>query len=156
LRKNYDPQLTFGQTPINEIKINMRARDEIPKLLLGLQHIYCNRDLREKVFEILETITPENVDSKNGRPGMDRWKILVMGTIRLNCNWDYDKLQEIVNNHRTIRQMLGHGFMDDDQEYPLQTLKDNIKLLTPEVLDKINTVVVEEGHKLLLKKKTKR
>ncbi|EMS78881.1 hypothetical protein Dpo_6c00800 [Desulfotignum phosphitoxidans DSM 13687] len=25
---------------------------------------------------------------------MDLWKILVMGTIRLNCNWDYDKLQE--------------------------------------------------------------
>jgi hypothetical protein len=156
LRKNYEPQLTFGQTPIDEIKINMRARDEIPKLLLGLQHIYCNRELRKKVFDILEAITPDDVDSKNGRPGMDRWKILVMGTIRLNCNWDYDKLQDIVNNHRTIRQMLGHGLMDDDQEYPMQTIRDNVKLLTPEVLDKINTVVVEEGHKLLLKKKTRR
>lgn len=156
MRKNYEPQLTFGQTPIDEIKINMRARDEIPKLLLGLQHIYCNRELRKKVFDILEAITPDDVDSKNGRPGMDRWKILVMGTIRLNCNWDYDKLQDIVNNHRTIRQMLGHGLMDDDQEYPMQTIRDNVKLLTPEVLDKINTVVVEEGHKLLLKKKTRR
>jgi hypothetical protein len=156
LRKNYEPQLIFGQTPIDEIKINMRARDEIPKLLLGLQHIYCNRELRKKVFDILEAITPDDVDSKNGRPGMDRWKILVMGTIRLNCNWDYDKLQDIVNNHRTIRQMLGHGLMDDDQEYPMQTIRDNVKLLTPEVLDKINTVVVEEGHKLLLKKKTRR
>ena len=53
---------------------------------------------------------------------MDLWKILVMGAIRLNCNWDYDKLQEIVNNHRTIRQMLGHGLMDDDYNYPIQTL----------------------------------
>jgi hypothetical protein len=156
LRKNFEPQLTFGQTPIDEIKINMRARDEIPKLLLGLQHIYCNRELRKKVFDILESITPEDVDSKNGRPGMDRWKILVMGTIRLNCNWDYDKLQDTVNNHKTIRQMLGHGLMDDNEDYPLQTIRDNVKLLTPEVLDKINTVVVEEGHKLLLKKKTRR
>lgn len=156
MRKTYEPQLTFGQTPIDEIKINMRARDEIPKLLLGLQYIYCNRELRQKVFDILKTITPGNIDSKNGRPGMDLWKILVMGTIRLNCNWDYDKLQDIVNNHKTIRQMLGHGLMDDDKEYPLQTLKDNVKLLTPEILDKINTVVVDEGHKLLVKKKTRR
>ncbi len=156
MRKTFEPQLTFGQTPIDQIKINMRARDEIPKLLLGLQHIYCNKELRNKVFNILKAMIPEKVDSKNGRPGMDLWKILVMGTIRLNCNWDYDKLQDIVNNHRNIRQMLGHGLMDDDNEYPLQTLKDNIKLLTPEILDKINILVVEEGHKLLVKKKTKR
>jgi len=148
--------MTFGQTPIDQIKINMRARDEIPKLLLGLQHIFCNKELREKVFAVLETMVPENVDSKNGRPGMELWKILVMGTIRLNCNWDYDKLQDIVNNHRNIRQMLGHGLMDNYQTYPLQTLKDNVTLLTPKILDKINTLVVPEGHKLLIKKKTRR
>lgn len=148
--------MTFGQTPIDQIKIDMRARDEIPKLLLGLQHIFCNKELREKVFAILETMVPENIDSKNGRPGMELWKILVMGTIRLNCNWDYDKLQDIVNNHRNIRQMLGHGLMDNYQTYPLQTLKDNVNLLTPEILDKINTLVVPEGHKLLVKKKIRR
>jgi hypothetical protein len=48
--------------------------------------------------------------------------------------------------------MLGHGLMDDDYNYPLQTLKDNVQLLTPGILDKINTLVVEEGHKLLKKK----
>lgn len=155
MRKVFEPQMTFGQTPIDQIKIDMRARDEIPKLLLGLQHIFCDKTLRQKVFEILETIIPEDIDSKNGRPGMDLWKILVMGTVRLNCNWDYDKLQDIVNNHKTIRQMLGHGLMDDDDTYALQTLKDNVHLLTPEILDEINTLVVEEGHKLLVKKKTR-
>ena len=155
MRKVFEPQMTFGQTPIDQIKIDMRARDEIPKLLLGLQHIFCDTTLRQKVFEILETMLPDDIDSKNGRPGMDLWKILVMGTIRLNCNWDYDKLQEIVNNHRTIRQMLGHGLMDDDYNYPIQTLKDNVQLLTPEILYKINTLVVEKGHKLLVKKKTR-
>jgi len=96
---------------------------------------------------------PDNVDVNNGRPGMDLWKILVMGTIRINCNWDYDKLQDIVNNHKTMRQMLGHEIIDD-KIYPLQTLKDNISLLTPDILDKINTIVVEDGHKLVVKKKT--
>lgn len=153
MRNIFDPEMKFGQIPIDQIQIDMRSRDEIPKLLLGLQHIYCNPEVRLKVFEILETMVPENVNPNNGRPGMDLWKILVMGTIRLNCNWDYDKLREIVNNHKTMRQMLGHSIMDD-KSYPLQTLKDNIPLLTPEILDKINTVVVEEGHKILVKKKT--
>ena len=153
MRKIFDPQLSFGQTPIDQIKIDMRSRDEIPKLLLGLQHIYCNLELRREVFKLLETMVPKKTNSKTGRPGMDLWKILVAGTIRINCNWDYDKLREIINNHKTIRQMLGHGMMDDDIIYPLQTLKDNISLLTPEILDEINTLVVKEGHKVLLKKK---
>lgn len=155
MRKIFDPQLTFGQTPIDQIKIDIKSRDEIPKILLGLQHIYCTPELRRKIFNVLETMVPQKTNAKTGRPGMDLWKILVIGIIRLNCNWDYDKLREIINNHKTIRQMLGHGMMDDDMTYPLQTLKDNISLLTPEILDKINTLVVEEGHKVLLKKNTK-
>lgn len=152
MRKIFDQQMTFGQTPIDRIEIDMRSRDEIPKLLSGLQRVYCNRELREKVFAVLAEVIPEGTDSKNGRPGMDLWKILIMGVIRLGCNCDYDKLQELVNNHKKLRQMLGHGMMDDNVDYPLQTLKDNVRLLTPDILDKINTFVVKEGHKLFLKK----
>ena len=74
--------------------------------------------------------------------------------LRLNLNWDYDRLQEMVNQHRTIRQMLGHGLSDDGETYHLQTLKDNVSLLTPEILDRINQIVVKAGHEL--RKKTKR
>jgi hypothetical protein len=79
---------------------------------------------------------------------MALWKIFVMGSLRLNLNCDYDRLQELVNNHKTIRQMLGHGFTDDDLTYHLQTLKDNVQLFTPEILDEINQVVVKAGHQL--------
>ena len=85
---------------------------------------------------------PKNVNVNIGRPGMDLWKILVIGTIKLNCNWSYDKLQNIVNNHKTIREMLGHGMIDDNYFYPLQTLRDNISLLNKELIDKINNIVV--------------
>ena len=33
MRKTIEPQMTFGQTPIEQIKFDMRVRDEIPKLL---------------------------------------------------------------------------------------------------------------------------
>ena len=148
-------QMKFGQVDIADIKFDLRCRDEIPKLLMGLQYIYCTPDVREKVFKILRNLVPKGIDPKNGRPGMELWKVLVLGTLRLDCNWDYDKLQDIANNHRTLRFMLGHGSMDYDYSYALQTLKDNVSLLTPEILDKINQVIVKAGHNLV-KKKTKR
>jgi uncharacterized protein Yka (UPF0111/DUF47 family) len=123
---------------------------------MGLQYIYCNVEIRREVFTILEDIVPKGIDENNGRPGMELWKILVLGTIRLNCNWDFDKLQEIANNHHTLRQMLGHGSIwKDDYQYALQTLKDNVSLLTAEVLDRINQVVVKSGHSLVKKKEEK-
>ena len=153
MRKTMNPQMQFGEVDISQVEFDLRCRDEIPKLLMGLQYIYCTLAIRDKVFRILEGIIPEGIDPNNGCPGMDLWKILVLGTIRLNCNWDYDKLQDIANNHRTLRQMLGHGILDEDYKYALQTLKDNVSLFTPEVLDQINQVVVSAGHNLVGKKK---
>jgi len=63
------------------------------------------------------------------------------GVLRLNLNWDYDRLIEMANNHKTIRKMVGHGSFTDNYEYKLQTLKENLTLLSPEILDEINTVV---------------
>ena len=77
--------------------------------------------------------------------------IFVLGMLRLNLNWDYDRLQEMVNNHATIRQMLGHGFFDEFN-YHLQTIKDNVALFTPEILDNINQIVISAGHKVVKKK----
>ena len=76
-----------------------------------------------------------------------------MGSLRLNLNCDFDRLHELVNQHRTIREMLGHGFLEDKREYKLQTIKDNVQLFTPEVLDEINQVVVNAGLKLKKKER---
>ena len=152
MRKVIEEQAKLGSLDISQIKFDDRSRDEIPELLRGLQYIYTAVELRSQVFNILEEVVPSGISSNNGRPGMGLWKILVLGTLRLNCNWDYDKLHDISNNHKKVREMLGHGGLDWDYYYPLQTLKDNISLFTPEVLDKINKIVVEAGHKELKKK----
>ena len=80
---------------------------------------------------------------------MDLWKILVLGVLRLNCNWDYDKLKEIADNHKTVRLMLGHSEMDNGFRYALQTLKDNVSLFTAEILEKISEIVVKHGHQVI-------
>jgi len=149
MRKIIENQLKIGQVDISKIELDLRSRDEIPQLLLGLQAIYNDRPTRQRVFEILEQVVPDDIDTGNGRPGMELWSILVLGTLRLNCNWDYDKLLEIANNHKTVREFLGHTIFDFDARYALQTLKDNVSLFTPEHIDQINQVVVKAGHKML-------
>jgi hypothetical protein len=149
MRKIIENQLKIGQVDIANIELDLRSRDEIPLLLLGLQVIYKDLPTRWSVFEILEQIIPDDTDANNGRPGMDLWSILVLGTLRLNCNWDYDKLLEIANNHQKVREFLGYTIYEFDEKYALQTLKDNVSLFTPEHIDQINQVVVKAGHKML-------
>ncbi|MEE8058464.1 MAG: ISNCY family transposase [Pseudomonadales bacterium] len=152
MRHVQHPQRHFGQVDIAEIAIDPRSRDDIPALLKGLQHLYVNDEIRKKVFAILENTLGEEVNREVGRPGMELWKIFVLGTLKLGMNCDYDRLQELANQHSTLRQMLGHSDWTDTETYALQTLIDNVSKLTPAILSEINQVVVEAGHALLKKK----
>ena len=149
MRQVLNPQLKLGQVDIGSIEFDLQSRDDIPQILRGLQHIYTTPAIREAVFVYLEQIIPEEVDTQTGRPGMELWDILVLGTLRVNLNCDYDRVMELANEHRTLRQMLGHGLVDEDAQYRLQTIKDNVRLFTPQVLDGINQIVVKAGHREL-------
>jgi hypothetical protein len=157
MRQVIDPQLQFGEQDISAIELDYKSRDDIPRILRGLQHIYTNAEVREQVFAILAEVLPERVDAEGkvsadtGRPGMAQWKILVLGALRLGLNADHDRIQELANQHGTIRQMLGHGDWADETQYSLQALRENLSLFTPEILDRINQVVVHAGHRLVKK-----
>ena len=82
---------------IDQVKLEFSSRDDIPQLLRGLQYIFLNPILLEQVLKILDGLFSKEIDLNNGRPGMDRWSILVMGVLRLNLNCDYDRLHHLVN-----------------------------------------------------------
>jgi len=155
MRQVQNNQKQIGEILIPDVKISLTSRDEIPKILIGLQQMYKNSVVRKKIFKILEDSIPKKINVNTGRPGMYLWAILVLGVIRLSCNWDYDKLLEIANNHKILRQILGHGIRmnsfetDDETQYHLSTLKDNLPLLTTDILDHINQVVVNAGLEIL-------
>ena len=160
MRRVINPQLQFGEQDIAAIELDLKSRDDIPQILRGLQTIYVTPEIRERVFAILADVIPTRpgkdgtegkADAEAGRPGMDQWKILVLGTLRQGLNADYDRVLELANQHATIRQMLGHGDWADEARYALQTLKDNLRLFTPEILDRINREVVRAGHQLVKK-----
>ena len=144
-------QMQIGEVDVSKIKFDIKSRDDIPKILRGLQHLYIDLALRTRLFALLEEHIAPKVDKRNGRPGMTLWRIFVCGVVRLDLNIDYDRLHELVNHHDTLREMLGHAQFDE-QRYHFQTLKDNVSLFTPELLDKINQLVVDSGHVLVKKK----
>jgi hypothetical protein len=92
MRVVQNTQMELGEIDVSQIKFDLRSRDDIPKILRGLQHLYLNEALRHKVFALLASEIAPKVDKYNGRPGMTLWSILVCGVLRLDLNADYDRL----------------------------------------------------------------
>ena len=104
-----NPQSSFGQVDIASIQFNPRSRDDIPAILKGLQFIYVDTEIRQKVFDLLATALSSDTRGDTGRPGMEIWTIFVLATLKLGLGCDYDRLQELANEHSTLRKMLGHS-----------------------------------------------
>ena len=148
----FETQFKFGQDSLDKIKLDYKSRDDITKLLLGIQEIYSNKAELEQIFQILKkeiTIKPI------GRSGMSLWKILVLGLLRQAINADYDRVHNLANNHIDLRKFLGHGMIDCNDIYSSQSIKDNLALLTEDTINEINVVIVQLGHKTLDARLTK-
>lgn len=113
---------------------------------MGLQALWCDARVRSKIFEILQKRVSSEVSHAWGCPGMDLWCIFVLGTVKQALGYDYDRLKELVDEHRTLRQLLGRSDEIDAPTYGLQTIVDNVDLLSEEILIEIDTLVVVRGH----------
>ena len=51
-----------------------------------------------------------------------------------------------------VRAFLGHSDFGDETYYECQTVRDNVSLLTPDLLSAVGQLVVESGHKVARKK----
>ena len=148
MRQIHTQQRQLGQTPIEKMQFDQHSRDDIPQILRGLQHLYSDPESQKIIFEHLEKLIPADPD--NGRPGMDLWNAFVLASLRVNLDCDVDRVAELANEHRSIRMMLGHdGPFGVDARYCRETVRDNLHLVTEDVLDDINVAVVNAGHQVL-------
>ena len=102
--------------------------------------------MRDRLFALMDKHILPGINRKVGRPGMAMWSILVMAVVKQGLGCDFDRLHELVNQHMTLRQFLGHADIRDKKRYRYQTLVDNVSLLNPELLGKVNQLIVESGH----------
>lgn len=129
--------------------LNLDCRDEIIPILRALQHLYSNAPLRRKLLGLVGKDVNGNTSRKHGRRGMNYWEIVVLAAVRLGCNLDYDKLQDLAENHRRLRQIMGIGdWQDEEVDFDWRRIEDNVIKLRPETLKQLNELIVGAGHVL--------
>jgi len=148
MRKHYDEQRRFGCTPIAEMLLNIECRDEIIPVLAGLQHLYTCNSLRHKVVGLVAQDISEDTRRDVGRPGLDDWQVVVLAAVRLGCNYDYDKLQDLAENHRVLRIILGLGEWDDGPSFNARRIRDTLCQLKPTTIAALNHAIVSCGQEL--------
>jgi hypothetical protein len=143
------PPERLDRLPITAVPLNLHCRDEIIPILRALQHIYGDAQARRELLTLVGKDINAKTSRKRGRRGLNYWEIAVVAGVRLGCNLDYDKLQDLAENHRRLQQIMGIGDWEvDDVDFDAQRLEDNVIKLRPETLKKLNDLIVRVGHQL--------
>ena len=153
MRQHFTTQPEFGLTPIEQIVLPLKSRDELPPILAGLQWIWTHPTLKAEILALLEAKILAGKKA-TGRTGLDLWQILVLGIVRLGLDANYDRLEDLANHHSLIRQFLGvpaAPFGTDDRRFAHQTLRDNVALLDADTLCEINARVAAAGRTVFKK-----
>jgi transposase, IS5 family len=148
MRKAVDRQRRLDCPSITQLRLNLNCRTEIVPILVALQHIYSRSELRDPILRIIGKDVNGKSSAKRGRKGLDYWEILVLAAVRLGCNFDYDELQNLAEEHRALRHVMGLGDWEEESHLDWRRIQDNLTLLRPETIEKINAMIVEEGHRL--------
>jgi len=155
MRQRFEQQMNLRTVAIADVKFSLKSRDELPPVLMALQYIFITPSLNEKVFELLEKKIC-NGKKKIGRKGMDLWHILVLAVVRHACGTNWDTLETWSNHHELVRRVMGvhaSAFIEDEKiEFGYQCILDNVSLIDEVLLQQINLLVVDAGHKLVKKK----
>lgn len=147
MRKADTTQLRFDTVPIESVELNLECRDSIVPVLRALQHVYADRKLTAFILDLIADDINGDSRTDTGREGLDYWHICGLVAVRLGCNFTYDQLQDLAENHRSLRAIMGLGECDEDT-FHHKTLRNNFCLLKPETLELINHAIVQEGHAL--------
>ncbi|HAT09355.1 MAG TPA: hypothetical protein DCS97_01885, partial [Planctomycetes bacterium] len=102
-------QQRIDQTPLMSAYLNPRSRDETVKMMRGLQAVYADLATRQAILALIRCDVLNDVRDDVGRPGMDLWSIFVLLCCREALKLDYDRLEDLVENHRLVRAALGIG-----------------------------------------------
>jgi hypothetical protein len=134
--------------PVEAVPLNLHCRDEIIPILRALQHIYGQPPLRREILKLVGNDVNRDSSPDHGREGMSYWTITVLAAVRLGCNLDYDKLQDLAEQHRNLRWMMGIGDWQSEIDFGWRRIRDNLCWLRPTTLEKINQAIVGAGHQL--------
>src|SRR5271166_3473146 len=103
--------------PVAAVPLNLNCRDEIIPILRALQHVYGQARWRQEILDLVGKDVNEDRRPDRGREGLSYWTIIVLAAVRLGCNFDYDKLQDLAEQHRTLRLIMCIGDWEDETDF---------------------------------------
>jgi hypothetical protein len=148
MRKAFSSQRRLDCRGVLGVQLNFNCRDEIIPVLRALQQIYSQPELRVEILDLIARDVNKETRDDVGREGMDYWQILVLAAVRLGCNLDYDKLQNLAEEHRSLRHIMQIGDWCEQHDFDWRRICDNVCLLKPATVEKISHLIVGEGHRL--------
>jgi transposase, IS5 family len=152
MRKAFDRQRRLDCPSVTKVSLNINCRNETIPILRGLQHIYSTSKVRDFILKAIARDVNGKSKATRGRPGLSYWEILVLAGARLGCGYNYDELQDLAENHRALRQVMGIGDWEseekDQKRFDWRRIESNLNLLCPETIAQINQAIIEEGHRL--------
>ena len=151
MRKGYSTQLRLDSLPIDQVPLNLECRSRIVPILRAVQQVYSKADVTAAIMKLIEADV--NLDTRKdcGRTGMDYWHIMVLASVRLGCNFTYDHLHDLAENHTRLRAIMGIGAWDGETNFSWRTIRNNICLLKSSTIDAISQIIVAEGHTVVPK-----
>lgn len=148
MRKPFSQQRRLDCRTVLDVELNLDCRDEMIPVLAALKHIYGNPELRDAILGLVAKDVNADARDDCGREGMEYWQILVLAAVRIGCNLDYDKLQDLAEQHRALRHVMGIGDWDEDATFSWRRIRDNVCLLRPKTIEQISHLIVRAGHEL--------
>ena len=148
MRKAFSQQRRFDCRGVSDVELNWECRDELIPILRALQQVYGQPQVRGQILDWVAEDVNQGARDDVGRQGMDYWQILVLAGVRLGCNLNYDKLQDLAEQHRALRHVMGIGDWNERCDFSWRRIRDNICRLKPATIEKISHLIVAEGHRL--------
>lgn len=147
MRRTLPQQGRLDCPSVEELTFNVNCRDEIIPILVALQHVHSDSRLRSLLLKLVESDVNASTSSDCGREGMEYWTVLVLTAVRLGCNYNYDHLQNLADEHRSLRRLMRIADWNDST-FNWRTIRNNICLLKTETVEAISHAIVAAGHEL--------
>jgi hypothetical protein len=54
MRKDFEPQITFGTVPMSNINFDIFCRHELVPILMALQHLYFDKSALKEILDLIK------------------------------------------------------------------------------------------------------
>ena len=88
MRSAFPRHYQTQSTPIQDVVFQLQCRHQLVPILVALQHVYCRTEVCEQLLQLIAQDINQESQAQRGRPGLSYWEILVLGAVRLGCNYD--------------------------------------------------------------------